>query len=311
MSGVVAIAGGTGHLGRALADAIKAEGKHAVLVLARKWTEEKEKEIGHNILQVDYTDIPALTRLLCANDVSTVISAINSDTSVDSEWALFRAAEAAKSVKRYIPSLWGIEYTEDIASYFPAGRAKMELLRTLEASELETTMVLNGFFADYFVAPKVPSYFQPLPLAIDIPFNTAAIPGSGEVPAVFTHTWDVAKFVAKLIDAPKWDRKSYIIGDKVTWNEFLRIAEEAKGVKFNTTYDDMEILKEGRITELPSHPYVYPFLPKEVLQRLLASFGVMIEEGVFDFRPERTVNGMFPEVKVRGVRELVEAAWKV
>jgi hypothetical protein len=125
---------------------------------------------------------------------------------------------------------------------------------------------------------------------------------------VFTHTWDVARFVALLADAPKWEKKSYTISYKVTWNEFLLIAEQAKGVKFTTTYDSMDLLKTDKITELPSHPYVYPFFSKEVLQGLLASFGVMIEEGVFDFQPERTVEE-FPEVKARTVRKLVFEAW--
>jgi hypothetical protein len=39
-------------------------------------------------------------------------------------------------------------------------------------------------------------------------------------------------------------------------------------------------------------------------------FGLMIEQGLFDFATERTVNEEFPEVKARTVKELVEAAWK-
>ncbi|KAK0622436.1 hypothetical protein B0T14DRAFT_148624 [Immersiella caudata] len=173
-------------------------------------------------------------------------------------------------------------------------------------------MVLNGFFTDYFVAPKLPSYFQPLAFAIGLSANTAAIPGSGEVPAVFTHSWDVAWYVAKLIDSPKtWKRKPSTIGDKITRDEFVRrIAEEAKWVKFNTTYYSLEVLKQGRITEMPSHPFVYPFLPKEVLQGLLAAFGVMIEEGLFNSEVEGTVNGEFPELRARTERELVFEAWK-
>lgn len=63
----------------------------------------------------------------------------------------------------------------------------------------------------------------------DIANNAAAIPGSGDVPAVFTHTSDVARFVAASLDLDHWDSVHYVIGDRVTWNEFLRLAEEAKG----------------------------------------------------------------------------------
>jgi len=315
MPEVIAIAGGTGHLGRAIADAIKAEGKHKVLVLSRtEYGEEKEKEIGHEILHVDYSYSVGLASDLALNDVTTVISCLNSETpdGDEAEWALFNVLQHCSCVKRYIPSVWGIEYTSEIAPHFPSGESKLKFLRELDSSEsLETTIVLNGVFADYFVAPKVPSYFHPLTFAIDIANNTAAIPGSGNVPAVFTHSWDVAKFVARLVDSPtKWEKRSYIIGNKVTWNDFVRIAEEAKGVEFEKTYDDdMEMLQAGKITELPSHREVYSFLPKEVLQGLLASFGVMIEKGLFNFKTERTVNEQFPEVKARTVRELVFAAW--
>jgi hypothetical protein len=110
--------------------------------------------------------------------------------------------------------------------------------------QTKTTLVLPGF-TDYFLTPNVPSYFPPLAFAIDFANNTAAIPGSGNVPAVFTHTWDVARYVAPMLDSPKWKKRSYIIGEKLTWNEFLEIAEEAKGVKFEVVYDGL-----GRVKEL-------------------------------------------------------------
>jgi len=173
-------------------------------------------------------------------------------------------------------------------------------------------MILNGFFLDYFVAPKVPSYFQPLAFAIDFAHDTAAIPGSGDVPAVFTHTWDIARFVAALVASDeKWEKKSYIIGDKVTWKEFVRFAEGAKERRFEVGYDSLEMLRRGEVTELPSHREAYPFFPKEVLQGLLAGFGVMIEEGVFDFEvPEGTLNGRFPGIRARGVKRCVFEAWE-
>jgi hypothetical protein len=109
---------------------------------------------------VDHNDGDALARLLEANNVETLISALNSETYANPEWALFRAAEKASTVKRSIPSIWDIEYTEKIATYFPSGQGKLGLIKALDsATWLETTIVLNGFFTDYFVALKVPSCF--------------------------------------------------------------------------------------------------------------------------------------------------------
>lgn len=66
-------------------------------------------------------------------------------------------------------------------------------------------------------------------MILDIAHNAAAIPGSGNVEGVFPHTTDVAKFVALLLDLEKWDPVSYVDGDRLTWNEFLQLAEEVKG----------------------------------------------------------------------------------
>lgn len=197
-----------------------------------------------------------------------------------------------------------------IASFFPPARGKLDNIKELQSTSLETTVVVNGFFLDYFVAPQVPSYQPPFAMVLDIANNTAVIPGSGDVPVVFTHTFDIARFIPALLSKPKWDKTSYIIGDKVTWNEFLAVAEEAKGVKFTVGHDSVETLKNGFVTELPSHPSMYAIFPKPMLQGLFASFGVMFENGAFDLSPASTLNDEFPEIKARRVKELVFEAWK-
>jgi hypothetical protein len=103
-------------------------------------------------------------------------------------------------------------------------------LRALEASkDLEWTLFYNGYFMDFFGMPKVPSYLPPYVMLIDMPENMAAIPGIGNKLVTFTHTSDVGKFVAASVDLEKWDCVSVIIGDKVTMNEAVKLAKEAKG----------------------------------------------------------------------------------
>ncbi|KAL2265997.1 hypothetical protein VTJ83DRAFT_5349 [Remersonia thermophila] len=307
---VIAVAGGAGKLGRAIVDALLARGKHTVFVLSRQASEAKEKEIGARILAAPYDNVDALTSLLEDNKIELVISTLDLSQSQDPEVNLIQAADKSAVTRRFIPSSWAIKYTPEVAKIFPLSNSKLAVFKIIEGTSLEWTAVTNGFFADYFFAPKVPSYQPPMAVVIDIAHNTAAVPGSGDVPVVFTHTWDIAQFVAALVDVPKWERDSYIIGDRLTWNEFVRLAEEAKGVKFTVTTDDLETLRAGRITELPSHPSVYPWLPKPVLQSFFASFSLMFEEGVFNFRPERTLNDEFPEIKARTIKELLETAWK-
>lgn len=108
----------------------------------------------------------------------------------------------------------------------PKLEAQRELRKT---TDLETTYVVNGFFLDSWGVPAVKTRMGYSTIVLDVPHKTAAIPGTGDVPIVFTHTTDVAKFVAASLDLVKWEPVSYVIGDKVTWNEFLHFAEVANG----------------------------------------------------------------------------------
>lgn len=114
----------------------------------------------------------------------------------------------------------------------PSAIHKINAVKELRKTKnVEYTVFHNGYFMDYWGFPGVKSNLirTPLVLFIDVANNTAAIPGSGNTPAVFTHTTDVARFVAASLDLPKWDEETFIYGDKVTWNEFLHLAEDAKG----------------------------------------------------------------------------------
>lgn len=106
---------------------------------------------------------------------------------------------------------------------------KLAAVEKLESTSLGFTLVSNGFFMDYYGLPRAKSYLQPLIFVVDMAHNTAAIPGSGDTPVVFTHTFDVAKFVAALVNQDVWPKRSIIVGDRMTWNQVLSIAEEVKG----------------------------------------------------------------------------------
>ncbi|PVH68336.1 NAD(P)-binding protein [Cadophora sp. DSE1049] len=310
MSSIVAVAGGTGNLGSTITEAIVADGKVKVLILARKLDEQKEREIGASILPVDYTSVEELTRVLEENNIDTVISALNTMGDNAPELNLIKASEKAAMTRRYIPSIWGAKYPEEIAAISPIGRAKLAVASAVAATSLEHTVWYAGYFADYYVAPGVPSHMMILSVAVDVPNNTAAIPGSGDVPVVFTHTVDIAKFVAASLTLSKWEPETYLIGDKLTFNELVKVAEEVKGVKFKTSYDSLEFLKSGKVTELPSHPVMYPYIPKEKLQGLLSVFGIMFESGVFNFNPSRTSKDDFPDLTLRSLKDLLTEAYK-
>ncbi|KAH6623331.1 hypothetical protein F5144DRAFT_358142 [Chaetomium tenue] len=316
---IVAVAGGTDNVGRAIVEAILATGKYEVKILSRKPNPELETEIGAPIIPVDYSDVNAIVKVLEDNNIDTVVSGIamhSPDGSTPNEFELIRAVDLSKTTRRLISSGWGTPVQSRpvqpsaIASQLHKSNARKELEET---KNLEYTVFHNGYFMDYWGIPVVKSWLVRMPLVfwLDIANNAAAIPGSGNTPAVFTHTTDVARFVAASLDLPKWEPDTYIFGDRVTWNEFLHWAEDAKGTKFNVAYDSTKKLKLGQTTELPAQVPLYPFFPKEAQQAMAAAFGLWFEDGICDLKPTKAfLNETFPEIKPLKVKEMLNQAWR-
>lgn len=59
------------------------------------------------------------------------------------------------------------------------------------------------------------------------------------MPVVFTYTKDVGRFVAGSLELPEWPEKSFMVGDKVTLNELLRLAQDATG-KLPSFYQNID-----------------------------------------------------------------------
>ncbi|KAK4248804.1 isoflavone reductase [Corynascus novoguineensis] len=319
---IVAVAGGTGNIGRTIVDAILATGKHQVKVLSRKANPKLEAEIGAPLVPVDYSDVDALAKVLEDNNVDTVVSGIamhSEDGSKPHEVELIRAADRSRTTKRLISSEWGVPFKDEHIGQIPSVAHKREAARALEATTtLEHTVFHVGFLMDYWgLGPHgvlgVPSYLAtrtPFVTWLDMAHGAAAIPGSGDVPVVFTHTADVARFVAASLDLPRWERETFVLGDRLTWNQFLRLAEEARGIKFTVAYDGKEKLKSGQTTELPGQVPLYSFFPKPVMHSMIAAFGLWFEDGVFDLKPVRFLNESFPEIKPLTVKEMLDKSWK-
>ncbi|KAG9495573.1 hypothetical protein J7337_013823 [Fusarium musae] len=307
---VVAIAGGTGSLGRFIVEETIADGNFEVIILGRKINPSLEKELGARILPIDYADPNSIATLLEKNHVEVVVAALGGHTTPEQEICLIQAAAKSTVTKRYIPNVWAVRYRPE-DSWFLNAAAKVSVLDALEKTDLEWTAVANGSFLDYWGAPNLKTYLDPLTVVLDIPARKAAIPGNPDQHLVFTYTKDVAKFTAKLLTLDKWDPVSYIIGDRLTWKEFTQLAEEnLAGDKFDITYDSLEQLKSGKVTELPGHKLAYPFFPKEALQTMLSELGVFADQGGLDYQPEKTLNSLFPEIKVTTARDVLEIACK-
>ncbi|KAM0468511.1 hypothetical protein ACHAP7_010809 [Fusarium lateritium] len=332
---VVAVAGGSGSIGRSVVEAILADGKFEVVILSRKVDPELEKTLGVRIVAVDYSNPDAIATLLEENHINTVISGLSSHAPTEHESNLIQAASRSSITKRYIPSAWGCKFRPEHTNV-PLAVAKLAFFKQLEQTTLEWTVIASGVFLDYWGMPKIKTYLTPFTQVLDIAGKKAGIPGTGDQPVVFTCSEDVGKFTARLLTLENWEPVSYIIGDKLTWEEFVKLAQEVTGAcyleilldsleviallrrlikdvageRFEVTYDSVELLKSGKITELPSHVSAYEFLPKETLQDILSQFGLLFVEGLFDFKPKQSLNDLFPEIKPKSAREVLEIGWK-
>ncbi len=78
------------------------------------------------------------------------------------------------------------------------------------------------------------------------------------------------------------------------------------------TYDRVEKLQKGEMTELPFHASMYSFLPKYNLQSRYAMFGLACVNGLLHLPEEKTeksLNSLFPNIKPMTVKEVI-SFWK-
>lgn len=94
----------------------------------------------------------------------------------------------------------------------------------------------NGFFMDYWgLARGLKSNMAAIPdLAVDIAHRKAALPGTGDETVCMTYTYDVARYVSAFLadtgsSSAKWEETTYFFGDRITWNGFVKKAEEITG----------------------------------------------------------------------------------
>lgn len=96
------------------------------------------------------------------------------------------------------------------AATFLIASLKLQAWIELKKTTLEYMRFNSGFFIDYWGVPHFKTYLQPTTSVVDMVNNTAAIPGSGNTPVVFTTTSNVAKFVAASLDLDKWEEERYV-----------------------------------------------------------------------------------------------------
>ncbi|QKX56160.1 uncharacterized protein TRUGW13939_03260 [Talaromyces rugulosus] len=257
----VAVAGGTGGVGRAIVEVLLTSG-HEAFIFSRR----QPAQVA-NTIAVDYNDIEQLNSALQNNQIHTVISAfaVKGDSLSVSQMNLIKAAAKSNTTKRFIPS--GVDFLFLILQ--GCSQCSSTTRRLLpgngRASKygLEWTVFHTGIFLDYFGGSSLKSYLQPNVFVVDIQNKVAGIPGDGDALVTFTYTFDLVRFVVASLDLEKWDEESRVVGDEMSWNDFVGLAEETRGSKFEVHYDSVDKLKRFEITELPGHMPLYDNFPRK------------------------------------------------
>ncbi|KAI0155273.1 hypothetical protein GGR57DRAFT_464693 [Xylariaceae sp. FL1272] len=261
---VVAVAGGTGDLGRLIVDALQETGLYEVYVMSRKTGEDKRRHISpltgqqySPLIQTDYSSEESLLKILEQKKVNVVISVfiMDNDAVSDAQLRLIRAADQCSSIRRFIPSEFNVEYDvgDDILPY-PEKKYHMFSRRELEkATTLEYTYIYPGMLMDYFGLPRVKSVLRGLCFFVDPEHGRAILPGDGEAKMSMTFTTDVARYVALALQLDKWPRILSTVASTVTLNELCSLVEKNLGRKLDISYQPVENLLKRDVTDLQAN----------------------------------------------------------
>ena len=262
----VAIAGGTGHTGLHIVEGIVESGKHDIVVLSRKSTHPVLVALGVPIITVSYDDPASLKQAL--QGVHTVISTISGltpDAMTVPQLALLDAAAKA-GVKRFAPSEFGTRSIPDnpVELY----RDKWPVLEAVRRSGLEYTVFEIGIFMNTLASgtPGV-GHLPPVKFIFDVEGCRATIPGDGSAHIVYTRVEDVGRFVAASLDLEAWTEVSQIRGDRKTYNEVIKLAEEARGkrLRIRLCYE-----REARLIGFAGKEFEVTYLSEEQLMKTIA-----------------------------------------
>jgi nucleoside-diphosphate-sugar epimerase len=307
---VLAVAGGTGGVGKTIVERLVQEGKFDVIVLSRSIPDKDTISQTVRYVQIDYNDIVSMTKELERHNVHTIISAVGllSDEASKSQINLIDAAEKSSVTERFIPSEYSFIQTPDLLPVDPSIQWWLDAADRLKTSSLKYTRVIPGFFMDYWGMPNAKTNLSPYTFGIDISSGTAAIPGDGNDVICMTYTYDMATYLVKALDLDEWPEFSIIVGDQVTYNQLLAMAEEITDKKFIVSYDTLDQIQAGDVT-VPPMPKGIEY-PVDELKETTALVSRLTVNGVFDLPKENRLSDQFPNVRPITMKEFLEKAWR-
>lgn len=307
----VAVAGGTGGIGKAIVEELVLQGKHSVIILSRNSSSISIANTPIPVIAADYTNKSALQTLLVEKNVEVVVSALMlaSEEAAQAQLNLINAAIKSGTVKTFIPSEYGIHYTEEVAAFHPAAKWWLDASSLLRSSHLQYTLITIGWLLDSHGILHYKSHMKPFKYVLDFDNRRAVLPGDGTHPVSVLHSADIAKYIAAMLEQSKWPELSPLASDRMSWGEMVKVAERVMGEKWDISYDSVESLEQGQATLFEQPEGTYSGFTEGGLRNMVSEFGMMVVTGRMDVTTEGTRNAEFPQVEPITVEEIIEKAW--
>ncbi|KAI5898200.1 NAD(P)-binding protein [Schizophyllum commune H4-8] len=300
----VAIAG-AGDVAKFLVEELERAKDYNIVVLTRGHRPWFAERAGITVRLTDYSADSVRTIL---DDVGAVVlfSFIhdNSPFYNTTHEAFLAACRTSRTCKRFVPSECGGDldaHPDKPRFYIPTHGAFREVLKA--QSEVEWTLLNNGWFMDYVLPPEMSYMKSIVPVwPLDLKTGRVLVPGTGEEPIGLTAARDVARAAVKLVDASAWDPITYVCGENTTWNKLIRDVEEFYKRKFDVSYLSIDEIK----TALEVHKNDED--PSALWKAYMDEWNYTGASALPWDKVESQRRRFFRDIKFRTVRELLEDA---
>ncbi|MGB0748545.1 MAG: NmrA family NAD(P)-binding protein [Magnetospiraceae bacterium] len=269
---IIVLAGGTGHLGSLIAEALLGKPEVTLRMLVRPQSIEKVaalRDRGVEIIEADLEDAKAEAQLTKAVDgaYAVVSAVVGQDAMLDGQLRLLGAAARA-GIRRFIPSY----FSYDISGLSAGENTNTDMLHAFERAaeevrgDVELVQIQIGAFADRAILFGFLGAF-------DVAKSEAFLWGDGSAKMDFTTYLDTARFTAEVaVDDAPVPAIVQFAGESLTFPELVKAYEEGSGksvtVKNLGTLADLEREIETRMQTEPDN--MFAWLPPMYWRALLS-----------------------------------------